>query len=273
MKPGQYGSHLDWICRDVHLYDIEYKENPRTDHGDDVAPNQRPDEKKTSNYVSATWMGVFSGVLSLMIVVGLSSTVWRISRSIKAESIHLSEIIDVAASDDDYTINLHDCPNFDDDTSYPSAEANCTEFDYQVFCSGKELENKEAYESRYAFSPGSVAYEICGAACGSATTSYAAVCLWEAVANISAVCDGSFVPSLKYGADLSPVIQHENRKSQGGVWSCDEHAFCVSCANGNENCAKVAAYYDGISYGRTNASEIVPAKALNNLTYWCNELS
>ena len=68
------------------------------------------------------------------------------------------------------------------------------------------------------------------------------------------------------------------------LYSCDEHAFCQSCSEGNEYCAAVAWYYGGVgvplrisyrteynySHGMIGANAAMHALMLD-LDFWCKD--
>ena len=89
---------------------------------------------------------------------------------------------------------------------------------------------------------GSGFFKYCGAACegDDASTSYAMVCAWEAVAQLPSICVDNFISTTP--ANLSRDLPNEFARTTLDLWDCDEHAFCNSCSTGNK-CVESASMY------------------------------
>eukprot|EP00621_Florenciella_sp_RCC1693_P014408 CAMPEP_0182524198 /NCGR_PEP_ID=MMETSP1323-20130603/1617_1 /TAXON_ID=236787 /ORGANISM="Florenciella parvula, Strain RCC1693" /LENGTH=547 /DNA_ID=CAMNT_0024732717 /DNA_START=18 /DNA_END=1661 /DNA_ORIENTATION=+ len=159
----------------------------------------------------------------------------------------------------EYYEALSACPNYDDDTVYPSA---CTTT--EDLCSAEGIDGAPA-----PYSEGSNLQSFCGVACGG-DSSFGMACAWEAVAALPSVCGGSFKTVMPTGS--------KNRDNSGvhatlstDLLACDEHAFCYSCSEGNPYCEAVAMFYGGVD-GGGDGNAYAAVLALNaNLSYWCSD--
>lgn len=160
------------------------------------------------------------------------------------------------------------CVNNDDDERF---DEYCPPFDEQSWC-----------ENLSKTGPGTKFYEVCSEACADPTRAFAMVCAWQAVANMRAVCDGTFKPT--------PPVESANKPNEflapwfgfmreGKLYNCDDHAVCYACFGGmapteddGESCERVAAKYGG--FGRVDDEETVTGaetafRALEDVDEWC----
>ena len=190
----------------------------------------------------------------------------------------------LAADADDYSESLSACAWYDDDAVYPS-ETECPHYDHN-FCTGSGEDTGNP-----SFDNGTVLHALCADACIDRNYSYVMVCAWEAVAALPRVCAGRFASAFPTNSsDRSPSSSSTASSSSSSVatdsarpsnqtklFSCDEHAFCYSCGDGNPYCEAVAAHYHGVGEGGTtaNRSRVGATSAVvalnDDLEYWCSE--
>ena len=118
------------------------------------------------------------------------------------------------------------------------------------------------------------------------------VCAWEMVASLPSVCADEFKPTKpgRLASANRESLDSNTTQSSGAsvrtldLYSCDEHAFCQSCSEGNEYCAAVAWYYGGVgvplrisyrteynySHGMIGANAAMHALMLD-LDFWCKD--
>ena len=113
-----------------------------------------------------------------------------------------------------------------------------------------------------------------------------------AVASLPSVCADEFKPTKpgRLASANRESLDSNTTQSSGAsvrtldLYSCDEHAFCQSCSEGNEYCAAVAWYYGGVgvplrisyrteynySHGMIGANAAMHALMLD-LDFWCKD--
>lgn len=116
---------------------------------------------------------------------------------------------------------------------------SCPQFIHEAYCDNVKLTG-----------PGTKFHELCAAACADRDQTFAAVCAWEAVANMPAVCAGTFKPGPPPADDdFSIDIPNQlytpptaGTKPGKLLFTCDDYAFCYGC------------FGDGISRNATRCS-------------------
>ena len=178
------------------------------------------------------------------------------------------------AEADDVVANIAACVDYDDDTVFPSTGEDCVEYD-ENFCEGVDQYLTSVSDDRVvsAFASGTKINELCESACTGSVSS-GMVCIWQAVANLASVCDGTY----EYNSSnvLGSSENHANvpNRSATSLYACDEHAVCLACGQGSTSCDAVISYYGGFSW---QSKDAYPRSALNaievlndDLDYWCS---
>ena len=173
----------------------------------------------------------------------------------------------------DYSFDLSACANYDDDSvANYSYGVICAYNDYAAWCSDAD-----------ATGAGTGFHSVCSKACDGGTASdFAMVCAWEAISHLPEVCNQTFNATSPVGMGHDAPAETAVDKAALDLYSCDEHAFCLSCSGGNKHCAAVAAQYGNI--GVPYADDVVDYRmvdgkigansamvALNDdLSFWCD---
>ena len=149
------------------------------------------------------------------------------------------------------------CDGFDAALAPPYAA--CAAHDYETFCAPKKVEDDpspRAEALRKIFVEPSGA---CAGACDDPGAGGALPCLWQAVARLPDVCDGSFA--------FSPPDDLAGAGASSDDRECARRAVCTQCAAGGEFCGAVAERYG--DEGRPLFGATAAVRALSDRAEWC----
>lgn len=199
------------------------------------------------------------------------------------------------------TLDLKYCDMYDDDWVYPMHRpsmwyqksrfysSTCTKDDYLSYCISRppwEDHDEKSLAQHY----GVRAASLCQGACKDEFSSFFMPCLWEAVAMLPAVCNGTFSPWTPLANDkhtstvgdshLIAEVAASIKATSVELYPCDEHAACAACAPSNVYCTAVAEHYGtlrdpelkALNAKRRSGASVALNVLGDDFEYWCGRV-
>lgn len=198
-------------------------------------------------------------------------------------------------------LDLKQCNMYDDDWVYPMHRpsvwyqksrrysSTCTKDDFLSYCVSRppwEDHDEKSLAQHY----GARAARLCENACNDQFSSFFMPCLWEAVAMLPAVCNGTFSPSTPLANDKPSDTAGDSslvasaaaniKATSVELYPCDEHAACAACAPSNLYCTAVAEHYGTLrdpelkarNAKRRSGASVALNVLGNDFEYWCGRV-
>lgn len=190
-------------------------------------------------------------------------------------------------------VDLDSCGSYDDDFVYPMHRpatwyqkssiysSTCTADDYLSYCVDRppwKDEDEPPMDEHY----GARVARLCRPACKDETSSFFMPCMWEAVARLPEVCEGSFEPYMPLPTHTrhsdEEIEATREKQDHVDLYACDEHAVCSACAPSNEYCTAVAEHYgtlrDPDLKRKRRSGASVALRVLNeDFEFWCGQFA